>query len=46
VSANFLLADWTLQSAPKIKALVEFLVKSVDQEPAWDIPLIERGWLI
>jgi DNA-binding transcriptional LysR family regulator len=36
----------TQRQALKVKALVEFLVKSVGQEPAWDIPLIERGWLI
>jgi DNA-binding transcriptional LysR family regulator len=35
----------TQRQGLKVKALVEFLAERVSPEPAWDVPLIERGWL-
>ncbi|MGA7776610.1 MAG: LysR family transcriptional regulator [Paraburkholderia sp.] len=35
----------TQRQALKVKALVEFLVGYLGPEPAWDVPLIERGWV-
>ena len=31
--------------ALKVKALVEFLVEYLGPEPAWDVPLLQRGWV-
>jgi hypothetical protein len=28
-----------------VKALVEFLAEYLGTEPAWDLPLLERGWV-
>jgi DNA-binding transcriptional LysR family regulator len=35
----------TQRQALKVKALVEFLAEYLGAEPAWDVPLIERGWV-
>lgn len=35
----------TQRQGLKVKALVEFLAEQVSPEPAWDVPLIERGWV-
>ncbi|AJZ59123.1 bacterial regulatory helix-turn-helix, lysR family protein [Paraburkholderia fungorum] len=35
----------TQRQALKVKALVEFLVEYLGPEPAWDLPLLERGWV-
>lgn len=35
----------TQRQALKVKALVEFLAEFLGDEPAWDVPLIERGWV-
>jgi DNA-binding transcriptional LysR family regulator len=35
----------TQRQALKVKALVEFLADWLGPEPAWDLPLIERGWV-
>jgi DNA-binding transcriptional LysR family regulator len=35
----------TQRQALKVKALVEFLAEYLGTEPAWDRPLIERGWV-
>lgn len=35
----------TQRQAPKVRALVEFLATHFSGDPAWDLPLIERGWL-
>lgn len=35
----------TQRQALKVKALVEFLVEYLGPEPAWDVPLLERGWV-
>jgi DNA-binding transcriptional LysR family regulator len=35
----------TQRQALKVKALVEFLAEYLGPEPAWDRPLIERGWV-
>lgn len=35
----------TQRQALKVKALVEFLAEYLGSEPAWDRPLIERGWV-
>jgi len=35
----------TQRQSLKVKALVEFLAEYLGPEPAWDIPLIERGWV-
>lgn len=35
----------TQRQSLKVKAFVEFLSKCLGQEPSWDTPLIERGWI-
>ncbi|WP_109483691.1 LysR family transcriptional regulator [Paraburkholderia sp. C35] len=35
----------TQRQALKVKALVEFLAEWLGDEPGWDVPLIERGWV-
>jgi DNA-binding transcriptional LysR family regulator len=35
----------TQRQALKVRALVEFLVEHIGSEPAWDVPLLERGWV-
>jgi len=35
----------TQRQGLKVKALVEFLAERLGPEPAWDVPLIERGWV-
>jgi DNA-binding transcriptional LysR family regulator len=35
----------TQRQGLKVKALVEFLAERLGPEPAWDVPLIERGWI-
>ncbi|MDR6423787.1 DNA-binding transcriptional LysR family regulator [Paraburkholderia phenoliruptrix] len=35
----------TQRQAMKVTALVEFLATSLGAEPAWDRPLIQRGWV-
>ena len=35
----------TQRQALKVRALVEFLAEYLGPEPAWDRPLIERGWV-
>jgi DNA-binding transcriptional LysR family regulator len=36
----------TQRQALKVRALVEFLVEHLGPETAWDLPLIERGWIV
>ena len=36
----------TQRQSLKVKALVEFLAEYLGPEPAWDRPLIDRGWVI
>jgi DNA-binding transcriptional LysR family regulator len=35
----------TQRQGLKVKALVEFLAERLGPQPAWDVPLIERGWV-
>jgi DNA-binding transcriptional LysR family regulator len=33
------------RQALKVRALVDYLAQSLQGEPPWDVPLIERGWV-
>ncbi|NWL76906.1 LysR family transcriptional regulator [Pseudomonas taiwanensis] len=35
----------TQRRALKVRTLIDFLVESISDEPAWDRPLLERGWV-
>ena len=35
----------TQRQALKVRALVDFLIERLGPDAAWDIPLIERGWI-
>ncbi|MDH4557305.1 LysR family transcriptional regulator [Pseudomonas sp. BN417] len=35
----------TQRRALKVRSLIEFLVERISDEPAWDRPLLERGWV-
>jgi hypothetical protein len=35
----------TQRQALKVRALVDYLAQSLQGEPPWDVPLIERGWV-
>ncbi len=35
----------TQRRALKVRTLIEFLVERISDEPAWDRPLLERGWI-
>ncbi|MNG25950.1 hypothetical protein D3C84_1108700 [compost metagenome] len=35
----------TQRRALKVRSLIEFLVERISEEPAWDRPLLEKGWV-
>ncbi|MDT4793652.1 HTH-type transcriptional regulator DmlR [compost metagenome] len=35
----------TQRRALKVRTLIEFLVERISEEPAWDRPLLEKGWV-
>ncbi len=35
----------TQRRALKVRTLIDFLVERISDEPAWDRPLLERGWV-
>jgi hypothetical protein len=35
----------TQRQAVKVRALIDCLVSHHAGEPAWDVPLLERGWI-
>ncbi|MNT87077.1 LysR substrate binding domain protein [compost metagenome] len=35
----------TQRRALKVRSLIEFLVERISDEPDWDRPLLERGWV-
>ncbi|MDH4561757.1 LysR family transcriptional regulator [Pseudomonas sp. BN411] len=35
----------TQRRALKVRTLIEFLVERISDEPAWDRPLLEKGWV-
>ncbi|MCO6059125.1 LysR family transcriptional regulator [Pseudomonas sp. MOB-449] len=35
----------TQRRALKVRTLIDFLVERISEEPAWDRPLLERGWV-
>jgi hypothetical protein len=35
----------TQRRALKVRTLIDFLVENFGDEPCWDKPLLERGWV-